>query len=153
MTSNKRRQVVAGVVAALLTTVGVGAAAAPNGSAAAASSPLHTLRVTAHSTAGHSVGKTTFVGADTDRSPSTHAIVGYDVLSGKFHPATGTATLRVAAALKGGTIDMVFNGTGTNFHGRILQGTGKYSGITGTCTATSPTNSSPITHVVLRYHL
>jgi hypothetical protein len=151
MTTN-RRQLVGGTVAALLAMVGVGAAAAPSGSAAA-SSPLHVLRVTAHSTASHSVGKFTFVAADTDRSPATHKIIGYDALSGRFHPKSGTATLRVAAALKGGTIEMIFNGTSVSFKGHILGGTGRYASISGTCTATSPTESSPITHVVLRYRL
>jgi hypothetical protein len=152
MNGSRRKRFLAGGVAAFLATVGLGAAAAPSGSAAA-SSPLHILRVTAHSTASHAVGKFTFVGADTDRSPMSHKVIGYDVLSGRFHPKTGTATLRVAAALKGGTIDMIFNGTSTSFKGHILGGTGKYASITGTCTATSPTDSSPITHVVLRYHL
>jgi hypothetical protein len=152
MNSSRGKQLIAGGVAAFLATVGLGAAAAPSGSATA-SSPLHILRVTAHSTASHALGKFTFVGADTDRSPTSNKVIGYDVLSGRFHPKTGTATLRVAAALNGGTIDMIFNGTGTSLKGRILGGTGKYASITGTCTATSPTDSSPITHVVLRYHL
>lgn len=152
MFTSTQKKAIAGVAAGFLTLMGV-AAAAPSGSAAA-DSALVTLRVTAHSTGQHQTSKTTFIGSDTDRSPATHAIIGYDVVSGKFDPATGKVTLYVAAALKGGTIDMVFHSTSSSsFRGKITGGSGKYATITGTATAVSPSDTSPITHVVLTYHL
>jgi hypothetical protein len=151
MLTSTQKRAVAGVAAGFLTLMGV-AAAAPSGSAAA-DAALQTLRVTAHTTAQHSTGKTSFVSSDTDRSPRTGAIVGYDVISGKIDPSTGKITLYVAAALKGGTIDMIFKGTSGSFHGKITGGSGKYTTIVGTATAVSPSDTSPITHVVLKYHL
>jgi hypothetical protein len=74
-----------------------------------------------------------------------------DTITGTFNQATGKATIIAAFALKGGTIEARFQGTATSFRGRILNGTGKYAGISGTATAKSPTQNSPITHVTLRY--
>jgi hypothetical protein len=144
-------RIAAGVMA--LGTAAAGVTVASSGSAAPQpAKAVHTIRLVAHSsTDGASTGPRSFVGADTDRSPRTHKIVGYDSITGTFNQSTGKATIIGAFALKGGTIEARFRGTSTSFHGTILNGTGKYAGITGTATATSPTQNSDITHVTLRY--
>jgi len=136
-----------------LGTAAAGVTVASSGSAAPQhAKAVHTIRLVAHSsTDGAGTGPRSFVGADTDRSPRTHKIVGFDAITGTFNQATGKATIIAAFALKGGTIEARFQGTATSFRGRILNGTGRYAGISGTATATSPTQNSPITHVTLRY--
>jgi hypothetical protein len=142
-----------GLVAAGLALVGVGLV--PQlGSAATPKPATHTLKLAAHQTANHSVGKTSFIGADTDRDPRTHAIRGYDAVSGHFNATTAVVKIDVALALKRGTITahLVGKGPATDLHGMITGGTGKYAGITGTIGTTSKEGST-VTHITLTYKL
>jgi hypothetical protein len=110
-------------------------AAAPQlGSAAPAGAVTHTLKLVAHQTASHSAGKTGFLGADTDRSPKTHEVVGYDSITGHFNVKTHRVKIDAAVALKGGLLTAHLTGSGdTNtFDGTITGGTGKYAGAQGT---------------------
>jgi hypothetical protein len=142
-----------------LTVAGIaltGAAVVPQlGSAASARATTHTLRLTAHQTGTHNVGKASFVGDDTDRSPATGEIVGYDAITGHFNLKTGVVKIDAAVALKGGliTAHLIGHGTATSLDGTITGGTGKYAGITGTIHTTQKSSSSKVTHITLTYTL
>jgi hypothetical protein len=141
------------VTAAALATAGVVTAAQP-GSASTAPAVTHTLKLAAHQTASHNVGKTAFLGADTDRNPTTHAIVGYDSITGHFNFATKTVKIDAAVALKGGiiTVHLTGKGSGVTLDGTITGGTGKYAGATGTI-HTQQKNGSKVTHITITYTL
>jgi hypothetical protein len=124
------------------------------GSAATAKATTHTLKLAAHQTASHNFGKTHFVGADTDRDPSTHAIRGYDVITGHFNITTQVVKINAALALRGGTITahLVGSGGSSDLNGVITGGSGKYSTIQGTIHTTQK-NGSKVTHITLTYTL
>jgi hypothetical protein len=132
-----------------------GVAAAPLlGSTANAQGATQTLKLAAHETASHNIGKSSFIGDDTDRNPATGAIVGYDSITGHFDFATKQVDIDAALAVKGGLITAHLTGKGnTNvLDGTITGGTGKYAGITGTIHTTSK-NGSKVTHITLTYTL
>ena len=134
-----------------------GSVVAP-GSATTAAPQMHTKRMVLHQTESHNVGRTSFIGADVDRSRAGK-IVGYDAITGKFYPTSGKVVIDVAFALKGGIImaRVSSHGPGDNgvvrYQGPILKGSGKYKGIDGTITAHSPSENEAKTFVKLRYHL
>lgn len=140
-----------GLTAAALAVTGVALATQP-GAAAPAKATSHTLKLAAHQTANHNVGKSSFLGADTDRNPKTHEIRGYDSITGHFNLKTHVVKIDAAVALKGGIITAHLHGQGqTNtFDGVLTGGTGKYAGITGTIHATG---SGKVTHLTLVYTL
>jgi hypothetical protein len=146
-----KKRVAAWLLAAV-TAVSGATSYAMMGSASAAPK-VQVLRLISHSTAEHQTGKTTFAGAGTDRRLSDRKIIGYDVVSGRFHPQAGKATIDVAAALKGGIIyiHLTQDASSNSFTGTITGGTGKYKGIVGTVTGHSK-GQSPNTFVTLRYH-
>jgi hypothetical protein len=124
------------------------------GSAADAKVTAQTLELAAHQTANHSVGKTSFVAADIDRDPGTHAILGYDSVTGRFNRTTQVVKIDVALALKGGiiTAHLVGRGPSSTLDGAITGGTGKYAEIKGRIHATSK-DGSKVTHMTLTYKL
>jgi hypothetical protein len=124
------------------------------GSAATAKATTHTLKLAAHQTASHNIGQTHFVGADTDRDPSTHAVRGYDSITGHFNFTTHVVKIDAAVALKGGliTAHLVGKGANNDLNGVITGGTGKYSTIKGTIHTTQK-NGSKVTHITLTYTL
>ncbi|WP_151081424.1 hypothetical protein [Nocardioides cynanchi] len=133
-----------------------GIAVAPQlGAAANARATTHTLKLTAHQSGTHSLGKTTFAGTDVDRNPTTGAIVGYDAIRGRFNVSTGVVKIDAAVALKGGmiTAHLTGHGNSTTLDGTITGGTGKYSGVTGTIHTTQKSGSSKVTHITLTYTL
>jgi hypothetical protein len=139
-----------GLAAAGLALTGV--AVAPQlGSAAPAKGTTHTLKLTAHSTANHNFPPNKFVGAETDRNPTTHAIRGYDTITGSFNRTTQVVKLDASFALKGGLITAHVTGKGKTFDGVITGGTGKYQTIKGTIHAQQ--SGSKVTHVTLKYTL
>jgi hypothetical protein len=135
---------VAGFVATALTA----AAVVP----AAGDTKVHTKRLVSHDIASHSLGAKTFAGTAVDR----HAghIVGYDSFTGHFYPKLDRGDIWDSLALKNGTINVVvhFKGNASVFSGRILNGTGKFKGITGTVTARTATHNSDKTFITLTYH-
>jgi hypothetical protein len=141
------------VTSACLALTGV-AAAPLLGSMANAQGATQTLKLAAHETGSHNIGKSSFVGDDTDRNPTTGAIVGYDSITGHFNVTTHAVDIDAAVALKGGLITAHLTGKGntSTFDGAITGGTGKYAGITGTIHATSK-NGSKVTHITLTYTL
>jgi hypothetical protein len=150
--TNFSRTTVALTAAGLALT---GVAVAPQlGSAATAKATTHTLKLDAHETASHNLGKTSFVGADTDRDPTTHAIRGYDSITGHFNISTAVVKIDAAVALKGGliTAHLRGKGSGNTLDGVITGGTGKYAGIKGTIHTTEKSGSK-VTHITLTYTL
>jgi hypothetical protein len=140
-----------GVAAAGL--AGTAVAAVPqSGSATPARATSHTLALVAHQTASHNVSPTAFVGADTDRSPTTHKVLGYDSITGHFNLKTGVVKIDAAVALKGGLITAHLTGKGQSntLDGIITGGTGRYQGIHGTVHTTA---SGKLTHISFKYHL
>lgn len=143
-----------GLTAAGLALTGV--AVLPQlGSAASARATTHTLKLAAHQTGTHDIGRASFIGDDTDRSPVTGAIVGYDTITGHFNVKSGVVKIDAAVALKGGLITAHLTGHGnTNtLDGTITGGTGTYAGITGTIHTTQKSGSSKVTHITLTYQL
>ena len=130
-----------------------GVAVAPQlGSAAPAKATTHTLRLAAHQTANHNFPPNIFVGADTDRNPTTHAIRGYDSITGHFNLTTRMVKIDAAVALKGGLIRAHLTGKGQTLDGVITGGTGKYQTIKGTI-HTKQIGGSKITHITFTYTL
>jgi hypothetical protein len=123
-----------------------------SGSAAPAKATSHTLRLVAHQTANHNIPPNAFVGADTDRSPSTHKVLGYDSITGHFNVKTGVVKIDAAVALKGGLITAHLKGKGQSntLDGAITGGTGKYQGIHGKI---HTTGSGKTTHITFTYRL
>ena len=118
-----------GLAAAGLAVFGV--AVAPQlGSAAPAKATTHTLKLNAHQTANHNFPPNKFAGAETDRSPATGAVRGYDVIRGSFNLTTQVVKIDAAVALKGGLITAHLVGASNSkaLDGIITGGTGKYKG-------------------------
>ncbi len=129
-----------------------GIAVAPQwGSAAPSPAKTHTLKLDAHPTASHNVGRSHFLGADTDRSPATGKVVGYDTITGSFNRATKKVKIDAAIALKGGliTAHLVGGGSSNTLDGVITGGTGQYKGIKGTI----HTTGDKVTHITFTYTL
>jgi hypothetical protein len=129
-----------------------GIAVAPQlGSAAPAPTKTHTLKLTAHETASHNIGRSHFVGADTVRSPATGKVRGYDTITGSFNPTTQKVKVDAAVALKGGliTAHLVGSGSSNTLDGVITGGSGVYKGIKGTI----HTTGNKVTHITFTYTL
>jgi hypothetical protein len=140
-----------GLAAAGLAVFGV--AAAPQlGSAAPAKATTHTLKLNAHQTANHNFPPNKFVGAETDRSPATGKVRGYDTITGSFNFTTHKVKIDASIALKGGLITAHLTGKGQTLDGVITGGTGKYQTIKGTIHAQSQRHSK-VTHLTFTYTL
>jgi hypothetical protein len=132
---------------------GTGIAVAPQlGSAAPARAATHTLRLAAHQTANHNFPPNRSVGADTDRSPATGKVRGYDSITGSFNFTTHVVKIDASIALKGGLITAHLSGKGLAQDGVITGGTGKYQTIKGTIHAQGK-KGSKVTHLTLTYTL
>jgi hypothetical protein len=129
-----------------------GVALAPQGSAVPSMAATHTLRLVAHQTASHDFPPNKFTAAETDRSPATGKIRGYDTITGKFNFTTHLVTIDASVALKGGLITAHLTGKGQTFDGVITGGTGKYRTIKGSIHAESKPNSKD-TLITFRYTL
>jgi hypothetical protein len=147
---NRSPRAALALAAAVLT--GTGVAVAPQlGSAAPARATTHTLKLLAHQTANHNIGPNRFVSADTDRSPATGKVRGYDSITGSFNFTTHKVKIDAAVALKGGliTAHLVGSGDSNVLDGVITGGTGKYKGIKGTI----HTRGNKATHITFTYTL
>jgi hypothetical protein len=81
----------------------------------------------------HQVGKFGFVSSDVERRNGR--AIGTDSVSGRFYPKKDLVKLYVAVAWKGGAVIVRGHATqNTPFVGKIVRGTGKYAGATGTVT-------------------
>lgn len=138
------------LAAAALAVTG-GAIAPQLGSAAPAQAVTHTLNLAAHQTASHNFRPNKFVEAETDRSPATGKVRGFDTIRGSFNFTTHQVKIDAALALKGGMITAHLVGKGHTFDGVITSGTGKYKTITGTVHAQD--KSSKVTLITLTYTL
>ncbi|WP_460820605.1 hypothetical protein [Nocardioides ungokensis] len=69
-------------------------------------------------------------------SRETGKIVGFDAITGTFNRKTHDAFIQVALALKGGIVvgNVTLHEGVKRFHGPITQGSGAFSGISGTIT-------------------
>jgi hypothetical protein len=122
-------------------------------SASADASPAPvTLKFTARTLTDHDYGKTGYLAAESDKQHGK--VIGYDAVQAKFDPATKTVDIHVAAALKGGTLLIDFTDIGDEnpFFGKIVAGSGKYAGATGTVRARNVGNTNA-TRVTLHYTL
>lgn len=133
-----------GLAAAALAVTGVAGA----GSAAPTRATTHTLKLVAHQTASHNFKPNKFIGADTDRSAATGAVVGYDSIAGAFNFTTKTVKIDAALALKGGIITAHLTGKGHSQSGPITGGSGAYKGVTGTVQASG---KGKVTHITITY--
>ena len=120
--------------ALLLMTVPALTGAAILQDTATAETTTHTKKLILHEQDSHRVGKYDFVGTDRVRSAATRDIVGYDSFTGNFNPQSKRAVIQAAFSFKGGIVVVRAHlvGDSRKFTGRILHGTGVYSGIEGT---------------------
>jgi hypothetical protein len=139
--------VVASLAAGTVAITGTGAAIA------ATSSHAHTLSFTSKQTSATTQFGAHFVNADRDVRGGH--VIGDDVLSGKVtytkkvHSITGS----IAIALDGGEIYARITGNpDTNkLAGKLIGGTGKYNGISGTVSG-KPVGKDGAEHLVVKYH-
>jgi hypothetical protein len=129
------------VVAATATVVAAGPSLAAN--------KTHTLTFVAVSTFGHQLDKTHFVAADKDKSGGE--VIGTDSLTCVVRTRT-TARCHVAAAFKGGILLGAFtqNSDTGDLSGKVIGGTGKFDGATGTISGTAQSQNRE--KVTLTYH-
>jgi hypothetical protein len=146
------RKLALAAVAALAATALTGAAAVP----AASETQVHTKRFVSRHIRTHSLSTNTAAGAGVDRHAG-HTI-GYDTFTAHFYPKQDRSDIWVTFALKNGTIAGVVHskgpGTtpGTVFHGRILNGTGKYKGVDGTVSVRPGGSTVAKKFITLTYH-
>jgi hypothetical protein len=143
-----KRLIAIGVASAATIATGLGVATTVDGASAAAK--VHHLKFVAIQTAGHGVGRYSFVGTDVNRHHGK--VVGYDTISGKFNPHTHKAFLRVAVSRKGGLLfaHLTIKGQSGPFTGKVTGGRGRFSGAVGTLRGFQPKHSNK-TFVRVRY--
>jgi hypothetical protein len=96
-------------------------------------------------------GATTFAGAGVDKVKGK--VIGYSAVTGTVDSKTQTARIQVAVALKGGIIVLgLTQGDNPHLHGRVLTGTGRFRGATGTFTGTQTSDIRTVVTVRLRLH-
>jgi hypothetical protein len=112
-----------GALALVLTASGV--------ASAASHAKTHTLKFTSVQTASKNFGNHF---ADADKDVSKGKVIGYDVVSGVYHPKTQSFTFNFAASLKGGILYGKGTGSGSTgkLTGTLTGGTGKFKGARGT---------------------
>ena len=149
MLINKRTFAVGGT-AALIAATGFGGSTMVN--AADAPAPTMHMRFIAHSDRNINFGRATFGGTEIDRRAGHR--VGFDLISGKFDPATGTVTIDVAVARRGGLLyGKVHTVSATRYVGRVTGGSGRFKGASGTVTARNLNQQGSRTRVVVTYTL
>jgi hypothetical protein len=118
-------------------TAFTGASAAPATAPVAEDKAVTVLRWRLIEQESRQLGQNAFAGSDTIRSVRTGKIVGYDSYTARFFPGTNNVRLQFAAAVKGGILIAALHGTPTQdvFNGRVIRGTGKFTGAQGTVVA------------------
>lgn len=147
MQLNKRTLAVGGT-SALLAVTGFGASTMVNSADAALTT--HHMRFTAFSDRNVRFGQSTFGGTEIDRRDGHR--VGFDVISGKFNPATRHVTIYVSVARRGGLLHAkVHDVSPSRYVGTVTGGSGRFKGASGTVTARNlPGNG---TRVIVTYTL
>jgi hypothetical protein len=142
------RKIVGTIAAAVLVLSG---GVLVSASADASPAPV-TLKFKARTLTSHDYGKTGYLSAESDKQGKK--IIGYDAVQAKFDPATKTVDIHIALALKGGTmlIDFIDIGEENPFFGKIVAGSGKFAGATGTVRARN-VGDGDVTRVTLNYTL
>jgi hypothetical protein len=149
MLVNKRT--LAGATAALIAATAFGGSSTMVNAADAPAPTMH-MRFIAHSDRNINFGRRTFGGTEIDRRAGHR--VGFDLISGKFDPATGTATIDVAVARRGGLLyGKVHTVSATRYVGRVTGGSGRFKGASGTVTARNLNQQGSRTRVVVTYTL
>jgi hypothetical protein len=150
MLINKRTLAVGGTAALIAATAFGGSSTMVN--AADAPAPTMHMRFIAHSDRNINFGRRTFGGTEIDRRAGHR--VGFDLISGKFDPATGTVTIDVAVARRGGLLyGKVHSVSATRYVGRVTGGSGRFKGANGTVTARNLNQQGSRTRVVVTYTL
>jgi hypothetical protein len=149
-------RMIAPLAATGLIAAGLGGAAALDSASAThshatgASAKVHTWRFVAHETGSHNFGRTTFCGTDKDRRKGE--FFGYDVISGKFNVHTHMATIDFALSRPGGLLlGRVTGGEAGTFVGKVIGGTGRYKGATGTVSAHNAPHDDNITYLTIKW--
>ena len=129
--------------------VGAGAFALP--ALASGTSATHTLHFTAVSLKDANFSKNQFGQAEKD--VRNGKIIGFDVVYGRFHPATNSARGRVAVSTRGGLLygKLKFS-NGPITTGTVTGGTGRFAGATGTIYGKSLNKSGTRTAVTVHWH-
>ncbi len=141
----KRYTAMAAVGAAAV--VGAGAFVIP--AVASASSTTHTMKFTAVALKQAQFSRTTF--GQTEKDVRNGKIIGFDVINGRFNPATNSMRGNVALSMKGGILYGALRfSNGPVTRGRITGGTGKFAGATGTIYGKSNSTGNR-TAVVVHY--
>jgi hypothetical protein len=129
MRSWTTRTAIATAATALVAGVGGAVATLPASGAAV----VHHRSFIAKQTSSHRLGQRGFVSTEVERHKGQ--VIGTDALTGTFNVKTGAAKIYVAVAWKGGALIIRGHVTNTTpFVGKIVRGTGKYTGASGTVT-------------------
>ena len=140
--------------AVLAATTMTGAAVVPAMVPVAGEAKIHIKRLVSRDIASHPLSNHTFAGAAVDRNDGH--IVGYESFTGHFYPKQDRAVVWDSFALRDGTITALVRVKSFSDHvhrGRILNGTGKYKGATGTIKARPAPRNADKTFITLKFHL
>jgi hypothetical protein len=147
MLINKRTLAVGGT-SALIALTGVGGSTMLNSADAAPTT--HHMAFVAYSDRNINFSQRTFGGTEIDRRDGHR--VGFDVISGRFHPATRSVTIYVSVARRGGLLHAkVHDVSRTRYVGRVTGGSGRFKGASGIVTARNLQGNG--TRVVVTYTL
>jgi hypothetical protein len=141
-----------GAVAALIGSTAISGAALV--STADASSVTRHIKFVATSDRNHGLGRVSFTGTEIERNHGR--FVGYDVITGTFHPSTEQVKIYIAISRKGG---MLFGrvhslrGDDSRYSGVVTGGSGRFAGATGTIKAQNAPHNDSRTFVDILYTL
>ena len=128
-TTWRTRTAIGAATTALVAGIGGAGASAP----ASGAPDVHVRKFIAKQIYQHRLGERGFVSSEVERHNGR--VIGTDSLTGRFNLKTGVARFYVAVAWKGGALIIRGHATETTpFVGRIVRGTGKYTGAEGTVT-------------------
>jgi hypothetical protein len=110
------------------------------------------LHFTANAQKSKGFSKTTFGQDEIDRNKAG-TIIGFDVINGKFDPATHSAKGWVAFSTRGGVLygRLKFS-NGPITTGTVTGGTGRFKGVSGTIYGKSLNSAGTRTAVTIKYH-
>jgi hypothetical protein len=143
-----KRGITAGVASAATLAAGISGVALV-GSAGAATTE-HTYTFTAvDEGSGVSLGKRDF--AQQQNDVKNGKVIGYDILSGTYHPVTKKVTLHLAITRKGGLLYLSERAGNTlKTHGIVTGGSGTFKGVTGTFSTSQKSANSKRVNVVVK---
>jgi hypothetical protein len=146
----KKRTLAVGGSAALIAATAFGGFTMVN-AADAASSTKH-MHFVAHSDRDINFTQRTFGGTEVDRHNGNR--VGFDLISGRFDPATQKVTIFVSVARAGGLLfARLHSVSNTRYAGHVTGGSGRFKGAHGTVTARNLDQQANRTRVNVTYTL